>query len=188
MGWGSARWGAVLVGATQLGVCAIAFGNDEDGLVEELRGRFPKAELKRRMDAEMEYAVRAVVAGVRENGAAVELPIDVRATAFQQSECGGSCRAFREGRRRTYGEVAAAIGAPTGGKGRGGGLRGESGGGGGALSSGGGEGWGVDGVSLGGGAEAGSAGGGEGGRGWLSRLGGFISHGSLRVWECWWGR
>ena len=107
---GESPLGMVLVGATELGVCAIAFGDDEVGLVEELRGRFPRAELKR-MDAELEYAVAAVVAGLKEHAGAISLPMDVRATAFQQRVW----RALQEiprGETRTYSEIAAAIGSP----------------------------------------------------------------------------
>lgn len=109
-GLGESPLGMVLVAATELGVCAIAFGDGEDELVEELRGRFPRAELKR-MDAEMEYAVQAVVAGMRENAAAAELPMDVRATAFQE-RVWRELRGIPRGETRTYSEVAAAIGAP----------------------------------------------------------------------------
>lgn len=107
---GESALGMVLVGATDLGVCAISFGDSEEGLVEELRERFPRAELKR-MDRELEYAVAAVVAGVKENAGAISLPMDVRATAFQQ-------RVWRElqgiprGETRTYSEVAVAVGSP----------------------------------------------------------------------------
>ena len=102
--------GCLLVGATERGVCSISFGDSEDELVADLRERFAKAELKQ-MDRELSYAVEAVVGGLREHPAAIELPMDVRGTAFQQ-------RVWRElqtiprGETRTYSDVAAAIGSP----------------------------------------------------------------------------
>ena len=102
--------GTLVVGATDRGVCSIAFGESAEELVVELRGDFPKAELKR-MDAELEYAVAAVIGGVKEHPAAVELPMDVRGTAFQQ-RVWRELQAIPRGETRTYTEVAAAIGAP----------------------------------------------------------------------------
>ncbi len=102
--------GTMVVGATDLGVCSIAFGDDEEELIETLRKAFPKAELKR-MDRELEYAVAAIVGGMKENAAAIELPLDVRATAFQQRVW----RALREiprGETRSYSELAESIGSP----------------------------------------------------------------------------
>jgi AraC family transcriptional regulator of adaptative response/methylated-DNA-[protein]-cysteine methyltransferase len=102
--------GTMLVAATDRGVCSIAFGDAEEALVAELRSAFPRAELKR-MDRELEYAVTAMVAAMREHPAAITLPMDVRGTAFQQ-------RVWRElqsiprGETRTYSEIAAAVGSP----------------------------------------------------------------------------
>ncbi len=107
---GESPLGMVLVAATELGVCAIAFGDAEDAMVEELRGRFPRAELKR-MDTELEYAVTAVVAGVKEHAAAIELPMDVRATAFQH-RVWRELQAIPRGETRSYSEIAEAIGSP----------------------------------------------------------------------------
>jgi AraC family transcriptional regulator of adaptative response/methylated-DNA-[protein]-cysteine methyltransferase len=107
---GESPLGVLVVGATDRGVCSIAFGDDEAALIEELRAAFPKAELKR-MDRELEYAVAAVVAGISEHAGAISLPMDVRATAFQQ-------RVWRElqtiprGETRSYSEIAEAIGSP----------------------------------------------------------------------------
>jgi AraC family transcriptional regulator of adaptative response/methylated-DNA-[protein]-cysteine methyltransferase len=102
--------GALLVAATDRGICSIAFGDSDEALVEELRATFPRAELKQ-MDRELSYAIDAVVGGLKENAGALVLPLDVRATAFQQ-------RVWRElqsiprGETRTYSQVAAAIGSP----------------------------------------------------------------------------
>lgn len=107
---GDSPLGLVLVGATELGVCSIAFGDSEDELIESLRRAFPRAELKR-MDRELGYAVAAVVGGLGENPAAIELPMDVRATAFQL-RVWQELQAIPRGETRTYSEVAAAIGSP----------------------------------------------------------------------------
>lgn len=102
--------GWLLVGATERGVCSISFGDSEDALVSELQERFPKAELKQ-MDRELTYAVEAIVAGLKEHPGAIELPMDVRGTAFQQ-RVWRELQAIPRGETRTYSDVAAAIGSP----------------------------------------------------------------------------
>ncbi len=107
---GDSPLGVLVVAATDRGICSIAFGDSGEELIAELGAAFPKAELKQ-MDRELEYALTAIVAGLKEHAAAIELPMDVRATAFQQ-------RVWRElqriprGETRTYSQVAAAIGSP----------------------------------------------------------------------------
>ena len=102
--------GTLVVGATDRGVCSIAFGDSAEELVEGLRKAFPRAELKR-MDRELEYAVAAIVAGLKEHPGAIELPMDVRGTAFQQ-RVWRELQAIPRGETRTYTEVAEAIGSP----------------------------------------------------------------------------
>ncbi len=102
--------GALVVGATDRGVCSISFGDSAETLVEELQKAFPKAELKQ-MDRELEYAVAAIVAGVKEHPGAISLPMDVRGTAFQQ-RVWRELQAIPRGETRTYGDIAAAIGSP----------------------------------------------------------------------------
>lgn len=102
--------GEMVVGATSRGICWVAFGDEAETLVSGLGEAFPKAELKQ-MDRELSYAVEAVVAAMGESPKAVALPLDVRATAFQQRVW----RALAEiprGETRTYTEVAEAIGSP----------------------------------------------------------------------------
>ena len=102
--------GRLLVGATDQGVCAVALGDADEELVAELRERFPQAELKQ-MDRELEYAVAAVVGSLGEHAAAMVLPLDVRATAFQH-RVWRELQAIPRGETRTYSEIAAAIGSP----------------------------------------------------------------------------
>jgi AraC family transcriptional regulator of adaptative response/methylated-DNA-[protein]-cysteine methyltransferase len=102
--------GTMVVAATDRGICSIAFGDSRDELIAELQAKFPRAELKQ-MDRELEYAVTAIVAGMKEHAAAISLPMDVRATAFQQ-RVWRELQAIPRGETRTYSEVAEAIGSP----------------------------------------------------------------------------
>ena len=80
---GEASLGAVLVAATDKGVCAIMLGDDPDALVRDLQDRFPRAELVGG-DAEFERTVAEVVGLVEAPGQRLDLPLDIRGTAFQQ--------------------------------------------------------------------------------------------------------
>ncbi|WP_093556512.1 bifunctional DNA-binding transcriptional regulator/O6-methylguanine-DNA methyltransferase Ada [Pseudoduganella namucuonensis] len=104
--------GAILVASTDKGICAILMGDDPDLLARDLQDRFPKAEL---IGAEPGYerVVAAVVGMVEAPGTGLDLPLDVRGTAFQQRVW----RALREipaGKTVSYAELAAIVGAPKG--------------------------------------------------------------------------
>ncbi len=102
--------GTMVVGATDRGICSIAFGDSGQELIAELQAKFPRAELKQ-MDRELAYAVEAIVAGIKEHAGAISLPMDVRATAFQL-RVWRELQAIPRGQTRTYSEVAQAIGSP----------------------------------------------------------------------------
>jgi AraC family transcriptional regulator, regulatory protein of adaptative response / methylated-DNA-[protein]-cysteine methyltransferase len=107
---GQASLGAVLVAATDKGVCAILLGDDPDPLVRELQDRFPRAELEGG-DAEFERMVAQVVGLVEAPGQRLDLPLDIRGTAFQQRVWAALC-AIPAGQTATYTEIARAIGQP----------------------------------------------------------------------------
>ncbi len=103
--------GAVLVATSDTGVCAIELGDDPEAMVERFQARFHAAELVGD-DPAFEQLVASVVALVEDPTIGVELPLDVRGTAFQERVW----RALREipaGRTVTYTELAERIGAPT---------------------------------------------------------------------------
>ena len=102
--------GALLVAATDKGVCSIAFGDDPDALVKTLQDRFPKAELMGG-DAAFERLVATVVGFVEAPGQGLDLPLDIRGTAFQQ-RVWQALRAIPAGTTASYARIAADIGAP----------------------------------------------------------------------------
>jgi AraC family transcriptional regulator, regulatory protein of adaptative response / methylated-DNA-[protein]-cysteine methyltransferase len=107
---GQASLGAVLVAATNKGVCAILLGDDAHALVRDLQDRFPRAELEGG-DAEFERMVAQVVGLVEAPGQRLDLPLDIRGTAFQQ-KVWAALRAIPAGKTATYQEIARAIGQP----------------------------------------------------------------------------
>jgi AraC family transcriptional regulator of adaptative response/methylated-DNA-[protein]-cysteine methyltransferase len=104
--------GALLVARTERGVCRVALSDDAAALEALVRAEFPSARVTRD-DGELAPVVGEVLRRIAGEEPAVELPLDVRGTAFQ-------LRVWRElqriprGETRTYGALAAAVGAPGG--------------------------------------------------------------------------
>ena len=107
---GQCSLGAILVAQSGRGVCAIALGDDPDVLARDLQDRFPQARLIGG-DAAFEQLVAKVVGFVEAPGIGLDLPLDVRGTAFQQ-RVWQALRQVPPGRTVSYTEIAARIGAP----------------------------------------------------------------------------
>jgi AraC family transcriptional regulator, regulatory protein of adaptative response / methylated-DNA-[protein]-cysteine methyltransferase len=102
--------GSILVASSEQGVCAILMGDDPDALARDLQDRFPKAYLIGG-DETYEKLVAKVVGFIEVPRIGLNLPLDIRGTAFQQ-------RVWKElqripaGKTATYSEVAKRIGFP----------------------------------------------------------------------------
>jgi len=107
---GQCSLGAILVAATDKGVCAITLGDDPDALVRGLQDRFPKARLIGG-DADFETLVAKVVGFVEAPAQGLDLPLDLRGTAFQQ-RVWTALRKIPAGKTATYTEIAKRIGRP----------------------------------------------------------------------------
>jgi AraC family transcriptional regulator of adaptative response/methylated-DNA-[protein]-cysteine methyltransferase len=107
---GECSLGSILVAATERGVCAILLGDDPEELVHDLERRFPRSQLIG-ADAGFERLVARVVGLVEKPRVGVELPLDIRGTAFQQ-RVWQALRAIPAGETTSYSELASSIGAP----------------------------------------------------------------------------
>ncbi|MGI4879735.1 MAG: bifunctional DNA-binding transcriptional regulator/O6-methylguanine-DNA methyltransferase Ada [Janthinobacterium lividum] len=107
---GESSLGPILVASSQKGVASILIGEDPNVLVENLQDRFPKARLIGG-DAEYEKLVAQVVGFVEAPRLGLDLPLDVRGTAFQQ-RVWQALREIPAGRTASYAEIAARIGSP----------------------------------------------------------------------------
>jgi len=104
--------GQLLVAVTERGICSVSLGDDEATLLEALRGEFEGAELVRTTDA-TDRLIDSVVAHVEGRaGDDGELPLDVRATAFQW-QVWRALQRIPEGATRSYQAVATELGRPT---------------------------------------------------------------------------
>lgn len=105
---GMCSLGFCLVAATARGVCAIQLGDNSDSLIEALRDRFPKADLKIGGEG-FERIVAEVIRLIEEPTRAFDLPLHVRGTAFQH-RVWEVLRSIPPGETMSYAEAAARAG------------------------------------------------------------------------------
>jgi len=102
--------GRLLVAATVRGLCAVRFGESALELERELREEFRAAEIQRDDSALRPY-LQPMLANLRGENVTIDLPLDVRATAFQK-RVWDALREIPAGETRSYSQVARAIGDP----------------------------------------------------------------------------
>ena len=102
--------GRLLVATTERGVCAVRMGDTDAELERELRAEFPAATIERD-DASLQETVKQVLSHLTDNEPHLDLPLDIRATAFQR-QVWEKLRAIPYGETVSYAEVAKALGKP----------------------------------------------------------------------------
>lgn len=107
---GECSLGAILVASSEKGVCAILLGDDPDALARDLQDRFPKSNLIGG-DSEFEQLVAKVVGFIEAPAIGLDLPLDVRGTAFQQ-RVWQALREIPAGSTVSYTDIANRIGSP----------------------------------------------------------------------------
>ncbi|CAB3740313.1 Bifunctional transcriptional activator/DNA repair enzyme Ada [Achromobacter deleyi] len=108
---GQCSLGALLVAASDTGICEIALHDDPEQLVRNLQDRFKAARLIG-ADREFEQWMAAVVGFVENPSVGLHLPLDVRGTAFQR-RVWEALRDIPVGATATYTDIAERIGAPS---------------------------------------------------------------------------
>jgi AraC family transcriptional regulator of adaptative response/methylated-DNA-[protein]-cysteine methyltransferase len=109
---GQCSLGAIVVAATARGICAILLGDDADELLADLQQRFRGAVFIGG-DRDFEQWVATVIGFVEEPALGLDLPLDIRGTAFQQ-RVWEALRAIPQGETVGYAELAARVGLPGG--------------------------------------------------------------------------
>lgn len=102
--------GNILVAATDKGVCAILFGDTAEALVHDLQQRFPNARFLEK-DADFAQRVAQVIHFVEAPALGLDLPLDVRGTAFQQ-RVWQALQQIPCGSTASYADIAQRLGAP----------------------------------------------------------------------------
>jgi AraC family transcriptional regulator, regulatory protein of adaptative response / methylated-DNA-[protein]-cysteine methyltransferase len=107
---GECSLGSILVANSDRGVCAVLIGDDPDALIRDLQDRFPKAELLGN-ESGYEELVAKVVGLIEAPSVGLDLPLDIRGTAFQRRVW----KALQEipvGATASYADIAKKIGMP----------------------------------------------------------------------------
>ena len=107
---GECSLGSILVACSNRGVCAILLGDDPESLVRDVQDRFPRSHLIGG-DRGFEQLVAKVVGFVEAPAIGLDLPLDVRGTAFQQ-RVWQALRKIPVGTTASYAEIAKRIGVP----------------------------------------------------------------------------
>jgi AraC family transcriptional regulator, regulatory protein of adaptative response / methylated-DNA-[protein]-cysteine methyltransferase len=108
---GQCSLGAILVAQSDKGICAILMGDDPDELARDLQERFPNAKLVGG-DRKFEKLVARVVGFVEAPRLGLDLPLDIRGTAFQQ-RVWKALQKIPAGKTASYAEIAKRIGSPS---------------------------------------------------------------------------
>jgi AraC family transcriptional regulator of adaptative response/methylated-DNA-[protein]-cysteine methyltransferase len=108
---GACSLGALLVARSERGICSILLGDNAEALARDLQNRFPRAHLVAD-EAPLEELIAKVVAFLDAPRRGLDLPLDLRGTAFQR-RVWQALRTIPAGETATYATVAGRIGSPT---------------------------------------------------------------------------
>ena len=104
--------GAVLIAATDQGVCAILFGDGQNHLTADLQTRFPNARIEpAEPGSDFTRWVTAALSYIEAPAGFSDLPLDVCGTAFQE-RVWRALRVIPAGTTSSYSAVASQIGKP----------------------------------------------------------------------------
>jgi len=102
--------GRLLVAVTERGVCAVRMGDDDEALEQDLRAEFPHAQITRE-DSGLRETVEKILNHLDQNEPRLDLPLDIRATAFQR-QVWEKLREIPYGQTVSYGDIAKSLGKP----------------------------------------------------------------------------
>src|ERR1700754_1664326 len=102
--------GRLLVAVTERGVCAVQMGDADVSLEKDLRAEFPEATIER-ADKNLRQTVQKILSHLSSNEPHLDLPLDIRATAFQR-QVWEKLRAIPYGQTVSYADVAKSLGKP----------------------------------------------------------------------------
>ncbi len=107
---GECALGSILVASSELGVCAIFLGDNPEKLLQELQNTFLNADI---IGADLDYErlVAKVVGFIETPAIGLDLPLDIRGTAFQQ-RVWQALREIPAGKTLSYSQLAQKIGKP----------------------------------------------------------------------------
>ena len=107
---GECSLGSILVASSEHGVCAIFLGDNPENLLQDLQKTFSNADIIG-ADRDYERLVAKVVGFVETPAIGLDLPLDIRGTAFQQ-RVWQALREIPTGKTLSYSQLAQKIGKP----------------------------------------------------------------------------
>jgi AraC family transcriptional regulator of adaptative response/methylated-DNA-[protein]-cysteine methyltransferase len=108
--FGRCSLGLMMVATTERGICFLALGDDRADLTKQLQAEFPNAALAP-SDRDFDRVVAKITAQVDHPSKALDLPLDVRGTAFQH-RVWKKLTEIPRGKMRTYTQIARSLGKP----------------------------------------------------------------------------
>lgn len=108
-------FGSMMIGATDRGICFIGFGDELEELLSRLHAEYRNAHIEPMIqpyNPQFRTWIDSLVSYLSDDVPAPELPLDIRATAFEV-RVWNYLASIPSGEVRSYGEVAAAIGQPS---------------------------------------------------------------------------
>jgi AraC family transcriptional regulator of adaptative response/methylated-DNA-[protein]-cysteine methyltransferase len=100
----------MIVGATQRGICWLAIAESSEAARDSLRNEFPSADLI--ADSDLSEMVRRVIESLGGSAEPINLPLDLRGTAFQL-RVWNALQQIPAGETRTYSQLATEMGIPS---------------------------------------------------------------------------
>lgn len=100
--------GKMLVAATDRGICMVSFGDEAESLLDELRQEFHAAKIEKN-DSNLKNAVSAILKSLNGEKVVLDLPLDIRASAFQM-RVWSELRKIPYGETRSYAQIAEQLG------------------------------------------------------------------------------
>ena len=107
---GECELGSILVASSERGVCAIFLGDNPEKLLQDLQSTFLNANIIG-ADSDYERLVAKVVGFIETPAIGLDLPLDIRGTAFQQ-RVWQALREIPAGKTLSYSQLAQKIGKP----------------------------------------------------------------------------
>ena len=107
---GDCPLGKLLIATTPRGLCSVILGDSDRELARQLRVQFPLAKIQ--PEPRLASMLAQVVSQFSEHPATLDLPLDLRATAFQM-RVWEALRHIPRGETRSYAQLAASLGQPT---------------------------------------------------------------------------
>jgi AraC family transcriptional regulator of adaptative response/methylated-DNA-[protein]-cysteine methyltransferase len=105
--------GIMLIAATDRGLCSVQFGDSAESLLTELQREYPQASISESKSKSSQFGlwIDSLSRYLAGQSVPLDLPLDVRATAFQL-KVWRYLQTIPTGETRTYSQVAQAIGEP----------------------------------------------------------------------------